>query len=326
MRRKFTFIDLCSGVGAFHEALSALGGRCALACDIDDTAKQTYMANHCHNTEAFSDDLYTINSLPDHDVLCAGFPCVAFSLAGNKLGTADPRGRIIYEIIRLLTLKKKKPSIVLFENVSGIRIVQNGRVLLYICEKLKSMGYNVFVQEYSAIDFGSPCARKRVMIFGTRGFELSGEPQIPRKDLNKNIEDILEPGKHVFLEPERYVVLPENKWSANDEGKVFVGFLKVPTYKYKDLSLISAHYQGGRIVHIRGKSETFTSVHTHAVYIPSTKKVRFLTPREMFSAMGFDRSFLIPETRTVAIRQVSNSINLFMLRPLCKWVIECSSL
>lgn len=323
MREKFTFVDLCSGVGAFHEALSTLGGRCALACDIDDNAKQTYLANHHKNTDAFADDLYKIDTLPDHDVLCAGFPCVAFSAAGNQLGTADPRGRIIYEIMRLLSEKKKKPKVVLFENVSGIRVVQNGRVLLYACDKLRGMGYNVFVQEYEAANFGSPTVRKRVIIYGTRGFVLTGEPSLPKNDIN--VHDILEPGKHEFLDPDRYVILNKDQWSETRDKKIFVGYLKQKTYRPKDLSLISAHYQGSSIVSVQGKCETFTSTHPCAVYIPSVKKARYLTPREMFNAMGFDRSFLIPQTRSIAIRQVSNSINLFMLRPLCTWVISGAS-
>lgn len=317
----FTFVDLCCGVGAFHIALKAVGGKCVLACDKDNRCKQVYLDNFGKNTP-WIEDLKDIDVLPKHDVLCAGFPCQPFSLAGLQQGVNDERGKIVYMILGLLAHMKTKPKLVILENVSGIKTVSNGQVLRYILTKLNSLGYNVYINEYDARDFGSPISRKRVLIFGTLKvmFDPSTEPT---GTVRRALEDILEKSKvYTWVKNERYVILPKAKWTHTVDDKIFVGYMKEKTYPKEDLTKISSHRQGFRIYHPGAGCETFTSDHKYYIYNPIVKKVRALTPREMYNCMGFPASFNIYSKPSVAARQISNSINLFMLKPLVKWAIN----
>lgn len=323
----FSFVDLCCGIGAFHIALARLGGKCVLACDKDARSKQVYLDNFGKATP-WADDLNDIKQLPKHDVLCAGFPCQPFSTAGKMQGVNDElaRGKVIYKILKLLSEAKSKPKLVVLENVAGIRIVDDGKVLMYIEKKLRSLGYNVNMGEYDASDYGSPITRKRVLIFGTMGVQLDEADQPKPTKSRRVLADIMEKGVKDVLATSKYVMLPREKWSYTKDDKIFVGYTHEKSYPGKDLSKISSHRQGFRIYHMDGCCETFTSKHKYYVYIPRSKKVRALTIREMYRCMGFPESFKIHNARSVAAFQISNSVNLFMLNPLLKWVVSACKL
>ena len=165
MKKKFKFIDLFAGIGGFHIALSAIGGECVFASEILDIACKTYSKNF---KIVPAGDITKINALdiPDHDILCAGFPCQAFSNAGKKEGFADPRGELIFEVFRIL--KKKKPKAFILENVKGLISHDGGRTLKTILNHLNLVGYNVKFQVLEAKDYGVPQIRKRVFIVGVK--------------------------------------------------------------------------------------------------------------------------------------------------------------
>lgn len=160
---KFSFIDLFSGIGGFHLGLQPLGGECVFASDILPVCRVTYIDNygimpHGDITSIHEDDI------PDHDLLCAGFPCQSFSNIGPKGGLNDPRGEMIYEIFRIL--KSKKPKAFLLENVKGLQSHQKGETLSYIINSLEEIGYNVHFKILEAKNFGLPQIRKRLFIVG----------------------------------------------------------------------------------------------------------------------------------------------------------------
>ena len=106
-KNTFTFIDLFAGIGGFHAAAKENGGQCVFACDIDEEARKAYAANYKLIPAA---DITKIKEceIPDHDMLCAGFPCQPFSIIGNRLGFDDIRGTLFFDIVRIYkTLKKK---------------------------------------------------------------------------------------------------------------------------------------------------------------------------------------------------------------------------
>ena len=107
---KFRFADLFAGIGGFHIALKNLGGDCTFACEIDKPARQTYLANHNLPEAHFSNDITEVESgdIPDHDILCAGFPCQPFSQAGFKKGFEDIRGTLFFDIVRIIAAKKPR--------------------------------------------------------------------------------------------------------------------------------------------------------------------------------------------------------------------------
>ena len=160
----FTFLDLFCGIGGFHRAMAALGGRCVFACDIDASCREVYAANFGLTPH---DDIRTATTIPDHDILCAGFPCQPFSSAGNRAGFADQtRGTLFHEIVRILA--DKKPSAFLLENVKHILKIQKGGVYRTILAALNELGYSVSVVVLSPDDFGVPQHRERVYFLGVR--------------------------------------------------------------------------------------------------------------------------------------------------------------
>lgn len=161
----FTFIDLFAGIGGFHYGLSKCGGKCVFASEIDPVASETYYGNY---NLMPSGDIYSIpsSSIPEFDVLCAGFPCQPFSVIGHKQGFSDERGILILEVVRIL--KDCKPKAFILENVKGLLTMENGLVLSKIISWLEETGYVVKYDILEAKDYGVPQIRKRLFIVGVR--------------------------------------------------------------------------------------------------------------------------------------------------------------
>ena len=163
---QFTFIDLFSGVGGFHTALKSLGGECLLACDIDKTCRAVYETNYgiCPHEDVTTLDTCTI---PDFDVLCAGFPCQAFSHAGRQEGFEDLRGTLFMDIVRIL--RDKKPKYFILENVKNLTSHDHGNTWRVIRDSLIAAGYTTpDPVVLSPHQYGIPQHRERVYIMGIR--------------------------------------------------------------------------------------------------------------------------------------------------------------
>lgn len=172
----FKFIDLFSGIGGFHQAMNFFGGKCVLASEIDKDAIQVYKANYGIDSDK---DITSINALdvPDHDVLCAGFPCQAFSKAGKQLGFADKtRGTLFFEIIKIL--KAKHPKYFILENVPNLISHDGGNTYKVICGALKEVGYRIPAKPLilSPHQFGVPQVRTRIFIPGIYEPNFADEP------------------------------------------------------------------------------------------------------------------------------------------------------
>lgn len=165
---KFRFIDLFCGIGGFHQAMTSLGGECVFACDIDEDCRKTYFANY--GIEPYG-DIRKIDAriIPAHDVLCAGFPCQAFSKAGKRLGFEDPtKGTLFFDIIRIL--EHHKPQYALLENVRNLLSHDRGNTWKVMYDRLKSAGYNLLPEPviFSPHYLGIPQHRERVYIMCVR--------------------------------------------------------------------------------------------------------------------------------------------------------------
>lgn len=179
-RRPFKFIDLFCGIGGFHQALSRLGGTCVLACDIDRECRATYERNYGLRPEEDVTALDTAR-IPDFDVLCAGFPCQAFSHAGRQGGFSDIRGTLFMEIVRIL--RDKRPSYFLLENVKNLTNHDDGHTWKTIHHHLIDCGYVTAETPIvvSPHHYGIPQHRERVYILGVRSDIAATSPPVPFK-------------------------------------------------------------------------------------------------------------------------------------------------
>lgn len=159
------FIDLFCGMGGFRLAFEKWGCECVFSSDIDKYARDTYMLNF---NEYPYGDITKISSseIPDFDILCAGFPCQPFSIAGKRLGFEDTRGTLFFEVARIL--KEKKPKAYFLENVRGLANHDNGNTVKVILQTLDNLGYTATAKVLNAKDFGVPQNRERWYCVGFR--------------------------------------------------------------------------------------------------------------------------------------------------------------
>ena len=161
------FFDLFSGIGGFREGLRRAGGfTCVGHCEVDAYADKNYRLLFDTEGEWFCNDARTIETerMPDFDLLCAGFPCQAFSIAGKREGFADARGTLFFEIARLVA--DKRPAYFILENVPGLLSHDKGRTFHTILSTLSELGYGVEWKVLNSKDFGVPQSRKRVYLVG----------------------------------------------------------------------------------------------------------------------------------------------------------------
>jgi len=165
------FIDLFAGLGGFHKALHELGHECVFASEINPVLRETYKLNWGKNINIHGDIRKivkdNIDLIPDHDILCAGFPCQPFSKAGKQLGRYDERGTLFDEIVRILEVKK--PRYFILENVRFIAKHNNEKTWKAMKAEFDRLDYEVDYRDYSPHDFGIPQHRQRIFIVGALG-------------------------------------------------------------------------------------------------------------------------------------------------------------
>ena len=191
LKGNFKFIDLFCGIGGFHQALQNLGGQCVFASDIDKYAIETYKENYNIDAGINIRDVKE-EDIPQHDVLCAGFPCQAFSKAGHQKGFEDEtRGTLFFEIIRIL--KHHKTPYIILENVRNLTSHDNGNTWSVIKNSLKELGYIITETPIivSPHQFGVPQIRERVVILGVHKSVGIKEINVKVPEINKNDVDFL---------------------------------------------------------------------------------------------------------------------------------------
>lgn len=228
MEFNFRFIDLFAGIGGFHQAMSALGGRCVYASEIDPHAIQTYAENYKIDS---SHDVKTAtkNNLPEYDVLCAGFPCQAFSKAGARRGFDDKtKGTLFFEVRRILG--ETRPKYFILENVRNLLSHDGGNTIKVIKESLSEVGYNYIEVMMSPHQLGIPQLRERIYILGIRKDIYSNyiDIDIPTE---KNDKDIYMSGIIDRDVDEKYKISPHKEmvlscWNDFYQGIVdkIIGF------------------------------------------------------------------------------------------------------
>lgn len=307
-KQGFTFIDLFAGIGGIRIAFERLGGECVFSSEIDKYCAETYEANF---NEVPEGDITKIDSkdIPDHNILTAGFPCQAFSIAGGRGGFEDTRGTLFFDIARIL--KEKRPEAFFLENVKGLMNHRSGKTLETILHVLRSdLGYQVpDPQIVNAKDFGVPQNRERVFIVGFRNnMEISNFQYPKPTGKSVSINDIIEDGvvsAKYYLSTVYLSSLREHKKRHERKGNGF-------GYEIRDRDSIANTIVVGGMGHERNliidhRLEDYTPV-TNIKGKVNREGIRKMTPREWARLQGFPEDFKIPVSDTQAYKQFGNSV------------------
>ena len=307
---KFKFIDLFAGVGGFRLAMQNLGGKCVFTSEWDKHAQKTYRANFGEVPFGDITKEETKKFIPDgFDVLCAGFPCQAFSIAGKRGGFEDTRGTLFFDVAEII--KRKKPKAIFLENVKGLRNHNGGKTLATILNVLRN-DLDYFVPEpqiINAKNFGVPQQRERIYIVGFRKDQGVTEFEYP-KPLKKKVKfaDVKEknvPATKYFLSTQYVQTLINHKERHESKGNGF-GYAIIP-----DDGIANSIVVGGM-----GRERNLVYDHRITDYTPTThikgtvnrEGIRKMTPREWARLQGFPDKYVIPVADASAYKQFGNSV------------------
>lgn len=321
---KFKFIDLFAGIGGFRLALQNLGGECVFTSEWDREAKKTYKANFGETPFGDITKEETKKYIPDgFEILCAGFPCQAFSIAGKRGGFEDTRGTLFFDVAEII--KRKQPKAIFLENVKGLRNHNGGKTLATILNVLRNdLGYFVpDPQIINAKDFGVPQNRERIYIVGFHSSTNVTEFNYP-KPLNKKIvfNDIKEkdvPPTKYYLSTQYLQTLENHKARHENKGNGF-GYAIIP-----DEGISNAIVVGGM-----GRERNLVIDHRITDFKPTThikgevnrKGIRKMTPREWARLQGFPDNYLIPVADASAYKQFGNSVAVPAIEATAKEIIK----
>lgn len=321
---KFTFIDLFAGIGGFRIALQNLGGKCIFSSEWDQQAQRTYLANFGEVPFGDITKETTKQYIPDgFDILCAGFPCQAFSLAGKRLGFEETRGTLFFDVAEII--RRKRPKAFFLENVKGLQIHDKGRTLQTILNTLREdLDYYVPDPEIvNAMNFGVPQHRERIYIVGFRKDLGITDFKYPSPtDKTKRFIDIREdkevPAKY-YLSTQYQNTLIEHKKRHENRGNGF-GYEIIP-----DDGVANAIVVGGmgreRNIVIDNRLSDFTPT-TNIKGEINRDGWRRMTPREWARLQGFPDSFIIPVADASAYKQFGNSVAVPAIQATAEQIIK----
>lgn len=321
---KFTFIDLFAGIGGFRLAMQNLGGRCVFSSEWDSHAKKTYLLNYGEIPFGDITKETTKSFVPDDfDVLCAGFPCQAFSLAGKRLGFEETRGTLFFDVAEII--RRKRPKAFFLENVKGLLIHGKGKTIQTILKVLRE-DLDYYVPEpqiVNAMNFGVPQHRERVYIVGFRKDQNVCEFTYPAPtDTTKTFADIKEENTvsaKYYLSTQYVKTLVAHKERHAAKGNGF-GYEIIP-----DDGVANAIVVGGmgreRNLVIDHRLEDFTPV-TNIKGEINRDGLRRMTPREWARLQGFPDNFIIGVADASAYKQFGNSVAVPAVQATAREIIK----
>ncbi|MEN9918262.1 MAG: Modification methylase HpaII [Bacteroidota bacterium] len=307
---KFTFIDLFAGIGGFRLALQNLGGKCLFTSEWDKEAQKTYRANFGEVPFGDITKEEVKAYIPNHfDILCAGFPCQAFSIAGKRGGFEDTRGTLFFDVAEII--KNKQPKAFFLENVKGLRNHDKGKTLETILTVLREdLGYNVpEPQIVNAKNFGVPQNRERIYIVGFRkDIEKKYFSYPIPTDTTKTFTDVKEenvvPTKY-YLSTQYLQTLKAHKARHEDKGNGF-GYGIIPDNATANAIVVGGMGRERNLV-IDDRITDFTPT-TRIKGVVNREGIRKMTPREWARLQGFPDQFIIPVSDASAYKQFGNSV------------------
>jgi len=300
------FIDLFSGLGGFRIALESLGAECVYTSEWDKSVSQVYFNNFGDYPDG---DITLVDEtkVPDHDILCAGFPCQAFSISGKQKGFEDSRGTLFFDVARIV--KEKKPSIVFMENVKNFASHDGEQTLGVVKATMEELGYNFFQKVLNATDYGIPQKRERIYMVCFREDLNIKEFYFPKPfSLDRYVENFLLDGNDI----------PKELFIERDD--IYMSDKLDDTYSNKSIRLgtVNKGGQGERIYSTKGIAITL-SAYGGGVFAKTggyliNGKYRRLHPLECARIMGFPSDYKVCENRNQAYQQFGNSVVIDVLQ------------
>ncbi len=321
---QFKFIDLFAGIGGFRLAFQNLNGKCVFTSEWDKYSKQTYQANFGEVPFGDITKEVTKNYIPDDfDVLCAGFPCQAFSIAGKRGGFEDTRGTLFFDVAEII--KKKQPKAIFLENVKGLRNHDKGKTLTTILNVLRN-DLNYYVPEpqiINAKDFGVPQNRERIFIVGfhpdTHITDFNYPEPTNQPVSFEDVKEEKEVSVKYYLSTTYIETLRKHKARHESKGNGF-GYEIIP-----DDGTANAVVCGGM-----GRERNLVFDDRLTNFIPVTKiqgevnreGIRKMTPREWARLQGFPDNFKIVVSDVQAYKQFGNSVAVPAIQATAQKIID----
>ena len=324
--QKFTFIDLFAGIGGFRLAFQRLGGQCVFSSEWDTHAQKTYFANFGEIpfgdiTEIANEKRRSIE-IPRHDILAGGFPCQAFSIAGQRGGFEDTRGTLFFNLAQIVA--DHRPKAFFLENVKGLTGHDRGRTLSIILRTLEDdLGYYVHYKLINARDYGVPQNRERVFIVGFKSRRASLQFSFPKpKGNDATIRDIKESdvvSTKYYLSNQYLETLVKHRDRHMAKGNGFGFEIK------NDDDIANAIVVGGmgreRNLVIDTRLQDFTPK-TNIRGPVNRQGIRRMTPREWARLQGFPDNFRIPVSDAQAYKQFGNSVSVPAVEATVKQILK----
>ena len=301
-----TFIDLFAGLGGFRLALESFGAKCVYSNEWDVHAQNVYRENFGETPEG---DITKVDEkkIPDHDILCAGFPCQAFSISGKQRGFEDSRGTLFFDVARIV--KEKKPKVVFLENVKNFAAHDGGRTLQVVKNVMTDLGYTFNFKVLNAVDYGVPQKRERVYMVCFRNDLQNTNFSYPKPfKLDKHVEDFLLPdGPEV---DKLYINRSDTQYNGS------------PDDSYSDksirLGIVNKGGQGERIYSTKGIAITLSAYGGGCF----AKTGGYLVNGRPARIMGYPDSYKIAPNKNQAYKQFGNSVVVNVLQYITEKIGE----
>lgn len=312
---KFTFIDLFAGIGGFRLAMQAYGGRCVFSSEFNPNAQKTYSMNYGEVPFGDITKPEIKNAIPNNiDVVCGGFPCQAFSIAGYRKGFEDARGTLFFDVAEII--KKHQPKVAYLENVKNLESHDNGRTFSVIKNTLEELGYAVYHKVLKSSQYGNiPQCRERILIVAFNKQKVANHSDFKFPEpipLTKTIHDCITPGK----QDEKYYYR---------EGQIYYPKL------IEGMTSKDSIYQWRRIYVRENKTNLCPTLTAnmggggHNVPLILTDDgIRKLTPRECLNFMGYPNNYAFPDSISESAKymQAGNSVVVPMMTRVAEKIAE----
>lgn len=311
-------ISLFAGVGGIDLGFQQAGAHVVWANDNDKYAKITYELNFPNSPyDGRGIAEVPTNEIPDHDILSAGFPCQAFSIAGYRRGFNDHRGNLFFEIERILLEKKNKPKAIFLENVKNLKNHDHKNTFKVITGKLADAGYHIKEKVLNTAEYGNiPQNRERIYIVGFRDEQLADQFEFPEKiKLTKKVYELIDRTQeqnhnYYYSEKSQYYPMLSEALANGSAGTVFqIRRIYIRENKSQLCPTLTANMgTGGHNVPI----------------IRDDFGIRKLTPRETFLFQGFPSNYQLPKgiANSHLYKQAGNSVSVPVIARIAERIVD----